>query len=95
MSLISYSYYFNACLNVSIDTFVLTSKILLSAKFNSNLRIVISRWNIQGKANRRKYHSIKKESHAAFRVRFQQDQTKSGLWDNGSGLSGYRFKGRI
>ena len=28
----------------------------------------------------------KKESLTAFGVRFQQDQTKSGLWDNGSGL---------
>jgi len=34
----------------------------------------------------------RKESHTAFRVRFQQDQTTSGLWDNGSDLSRIRFQ---
>ena len=31
-------------------------------------------------------HSIRNESRKAFSVRFQQDQTKTGLRDNGSGL---------
>jgi hypothetical protein len=46
-------------------------------------------------SEKKKIPLIKIESHTAFKVRFQQDQTKSGLWDNGIGLSGYRFKGRV
>ena len=75
--------------------FVFINKLYLVQKFKKESWELSVPGEHTRESGQKEIHSIRIESHIAFSVRFQQDQTKSGLRDNGSGLFRILFQKQI